>query len=208
MIKGFKVGHWYRWRGPPERPRTWNEWGRMDFLLDGAPHLCRLAKGIDGNLADFVGHRCDSQDPEANWCFTTDDLKCFDEVPIGLLPVWHWYLMQSAICVLTSGEKPFAVVVWTPGREMVGWSICSDDDKWNADEGWSIALERLNDPDSVRKAKAWTLSTKPFHGAAWKKAAVAKVLRDEVLDWPRDKDMSVNRAVGRSIVKIVIERCL
>jgi hypothetical protein len=51
MVTEFKVGHWYRWTGPKERPHRWNSYGEMDFMLDGKPHRCEVSDGYFAQLS-------------------------------------------------------------------------------------------------------------------------------------------------------------
>lgn len=57
-IKKFEEGKYYKWVGPKERPEDWNCKGRMDFMLDGKPHLC-VSSGFDSaiiaSFSDDVG---------------------------------------------------------------------------------------------------------------------------------------------------------
>lgn len=51
-VTEFKTGHWYRWTGPKERPGWFNDEGKMDAILDGAPRKCINGNGI---CATFKG---------------------------------------------------------------------------------------------------------------------------------------------------------
>ena len=77
-ITAFKSGKWYKWVGPYERQPSWNDRGKMDFILDGKPHRCR--EGAE-NWASFY----DSPDPNFRWSWDSD-IANFRKVPAPLLP--------------------------------------------------------------------------------------------------------------------------
>lgn len=45
MKDSFKVGKYYKWIGPKERPIDWNDEGYMDFILDGKTRKCISTRG-------------------------------------------------------------------------------------------------------------------------------------------------------------------
>eukprot|EP00906_Rhabdomonas_costata_P023685 RCo034044 len=64
-VRQLRTGQWYRWTGGTQRPSDWNDYGQMDFLLDGKPHQVKEGGGHFASFFDspsvdrmwnFVGH--------------------------------------------------------------------------------------------------------------------------------------------------------
>ena len=71
MIKGFEKGKWYRYEG--DRGMCWNYDGKMDYMLDGKPHLC--LEGSSG-LARF---KEDEENTSDDFTWAWGDLYKFYE---------------------------------------------------------------------------------------------------------------------------------
>ena len=69
MIDKFEVGKSYVC-SLRERGDRWNREGEMDFLLDGKPHKCIGADGMDAIFEET---------PKTEWCFYFDE-EHFSEV--------------------------------------------------------------------------------------------------------------------------------
>ena len=89
MITEFKENYWYRLVNPPkERPRRFNDRGKMDFMLDGEWHRCKDSKYEEASFYD-------SLDPDWlwDWSGSMDQLEeCKD--PTKLVKYFkkdYWY---------------------------------------------------------------------------------------------------------------------
>ena len=77
MIKEFVSGKWYRYIGPGKETDdiSWNENGKVDFLLDGKPHQCNHG-------AEHCASFFDSPNPNKVWEFRRG-LNYFKEVEMN-----------------------------------------------------------------------------------------------------------------------------
>jgi len=52
MIERFESGKWYRWIGGKEKTKTFNDAGKMDFVLDKKPHQCNKGNADTASFFD------------------------------------------------------------------------------------------------------------------------------------------------------------
>lgn len=64
----LKSGHWYKWVRGKTRPGYFDREKKMDFMLDGNPHICSKGSARTGAFPD-------SKDPNHAWIWQLDDLR-------------------------------------------------------------------------------------------------------------------------------------